>query len=294
MRRNLHLLIIDPQNDFCDLPAGYLPDNPAGGGRMGPALPVPGAHADMLRVADLINRGGAGISAISITLDSHHRLDIAHPGFWTSAGGGEVAPFTQISAAEVRAGSYLPRLPAALPRVLHYLDQLEAAGRYQLMVWPVHCEIGSWGHNVHADVRSAYNRWEEHALRSVGKISKGSNPWTEHYSAVQAEVPDPDDVLTQSNQAFLDSLAEADCIYITGEAGSHCVKATTEHIADYFGPRHIGKLILVTDCMSPVSGFQEQYRQFVEDMTARGARTAGVADVLLDLLGNADGDAKET
>ena len=280
MRRNLHLLIIDPQNDFCDLPAGDSWSKPA--------LPVPGAHGDMLRVADLINRGGAGISEISITLDSHHRLDIAHPGFWISAAGSEVAPFTQIAAADVRAGRYLPRMSAALPRVLHYLDQLEAAARYQLMVWPVHCEIGSWGHNVHADVRRAYNHWEEETLRSVNKISKGSNPWTEHYSAVQAEVPDPDDVLTQSNQAFLSSLATADRIYITGEAGSHCVKATTEHIADYFGPQHVAKLVLVTDCMSPVSGFEAQYREFVVDMVARGAHIASAADVLTELLANPD------
>ncbi|SFA85805.1 Nicotinamidase-related amidase [Collimonas sp. OK607] len=288
MRRNLHLLIIDPQNDFCDLPPDYLSDDPASGRTSAPALPVPGAHGDMLRVADMITRGGAGISEISITLDSHHRLDIAHPGFWISATGSEVVPFTQISAADVRAVRYLPRVPAALPRVLHYLDQLEAAGRYRLMIWPVHCEIGSWGHNVHADVRRAYNRWEEGTLRSVNKISKGSNPWTEHYSAVQAEVPDPDDVLTQSNQAFLNSLAAADRIYITGEAGSHCVKATTEHIADYFGPQHVAKLVLVTDCMSPVSGFEAQYREFVVDMVARGAHIANAADVLTELLDNAD------
>jgi nicotinamidase-related amidase len=286
MRRHLHIVIIDPQNDFCDLPADYLPPDGAGG-KSAPSLPVPGAHADMLRVADLIQRGAAGISEISITLDSHHRRDIAHPGFWISAAGAEVAPFTQISAADVRAGRYLPRSPATLPRVLHYLDQLEAAGRYRLMVWPVHCEIGAWGHNVHADVRRAYNRWEERSQRNVNKISKGSNPWTEHYSAIQAEVPDPDDVLTQSNQAFLDSLAKADRIYITGEAGSHCVKATTEHIADYFGPQQMAKLVLVTDCMSPVSGFEAQYREFVADMVRRGARTANAADVLLELLSNA-------
>jgi nicotinamidase-related amidase len=281
MRRHLHLLIIDPQNDFCDLPPGYLPDSQA------PALPVPGAHADMLRVASLIEQGGAGLSAISITLDSHHRLDIAHPGFWTTASGGEVMPFTQIAAADVRGGSYLPRVAAALPRVLHYLDQLEAAGRYRLMIWPVHCEIGAWGHNVHADVRRAYNRWEEQTLRSVGKISKGSNPWTEHYSAVQAEVPDPEDALTQPNQVFLASLAGADRIYIAGEAGSHCVKATSEHIAEHFGPQHMAKLVLVTDCMSPVSGFESQYREFVAAMTARGAATAQAVNVLAELLENA-------
>ncbi len=107
-------------------------------------------------------------------------------------------------------------------------------------------------------------------------------------------MPDPDDVLTQSNLAFLDSLATADRIYITGEAGSHCVKATTEHIADYFGPQHIlgpqhmAKLVLVTDCMSPVSGFERQYREFLVDMVARGAQIANAADVLTELSDNAD------
>ena len=48
MKRQLHLLVIDPQNDFCDLPATWLPPDAA------PALAVPGAHADMLRVAQLI------------------------------------------------------------------------------------------------------------------------------------------------------------------------------------------------------------------------------------------------
>ncbi|MFC5473300.1 cysteine hydrolase [Paraherbaspirillum soli] len=287
MRQHLHLLIIDPQNDFCDLPADYLPLDPVGGGKYAPSLPVPGAHADMLRLAELINLGSAGISGISVTLDSHHRIDVAHPTFWTDAAGAAVTPFTQISASQVRAGAYLPRIPQALPHVLAYLDQLEAAGRYRLMVWPVHCEIGSWGHDVHLDLRHAYNRWEESTLNSVAKISKGSNPWTEHYSAVRAEVPDPEDPLTQSNQSLLDSLAKADRIYIAGEAGSHCVKATTEHIAENFGPKNIAKLVLITDCMSPVTGFETQHQEFVRSMAAQGARTASAKEVLAQLLANA-------
>ena len=34
----------------------------------------------------------------------------------------------------------------------------------------------------------------------VHKLSKGENPWTEHYSAVLAEVPDPADEHTQLNR----------------------------------------------------------------------------------------------
>lgn len=274
----LHLLVIDPQNDFCDLPPGQ--------GK--PALPVPGAHADMLRVADIIERGGAGLSAISITLDSHHRLDIAHPAFWMDRDRRPVPPFTQITAADVARGRYAPRDGAALARVVRYLDQLEAAGRYTLMVWPTHCEIGSWGHNVHADVRAAYNRWEERTLRTVAKVVKGSNPWTEHYSAIQAEVPDPDDPGTQMNAAFIATLRAADRVYITGEAGSHCVRASTEDIVASWDSAQLSKLVLVTDCMSPVTGFEQQYRDFLGAMQQRGVRLAQAGEVVAELVANAE------
>jgi nicotinamidase-related amidase len=287
MRRKLHLLVIDPQNDFCDLPSTHLPANPAGSGPCIPALPINGAHADMLRVADVINRGLDGISAISMTLDSHHRLHIAHPTFWMDANGMAVAPYTQIVAAEVRDGRFQPSVPQTLPRALAYLDALEAAGRYTLMVWPVHCEIGSWGQNVHADVRAAYSRWEDARHEIVAKLSKGSNPWTEHYSAVMAEVPDPDDPVTQMNRMFVHNLAQADRIYIAGEAGSHCVKTTVEHIADHFNIQSVSRLVLITDCMSPVSGFEPQFRDFLRNAAARGVQLAKAADVIDELLANA-------
>jgi nicotinamidase/pyrazinamidase len=287
MKRLSHLLVIDPQNDFCDLPADYLPTDAVTGATLRPSLPVAGAHADMLRVADLIAQGGDGLDQITITLDAHHRLDIAHPTFWRDAEGAAPAPFTQIAAAEVRAGRYLPRDPTALRRALTYLDALEAAGRYQLIVWPVHCEIGSWGQNIHAAVRAAYNQWEERHTASVTKVSKGSNPWTEHYSAVQAEVPDQDDSATQTNQALIASLVQADQVYITGEAGSHCVKATTEHLVAQMQPAQIARLVLVTDCISPVTGFEAQQQQFVQAMSQRGVRLATAAQVLSELRANA-------
>lgn len=292
MKRNLHLLMIDPQNDFCDLPDQYRPLDPSTRQLLAPALPVAGAHQDMLRLAALINRGRAGLTAISVTLDSHHRFDIAHPTFWIAADGAAVAPFTEITAADVRAQKYAPRHPAALPVALNYLDKLEAAGRYQLMVWPVHCEIGTWGNNVHADVRAAYSHWEEASLGIVAKLAKGSNPWTEHYSAVQAEVPDADDPDTQFNTRFVRTLAEADRIYVAGEAGSHCVKATVEHIADYFdaeyGAAALAKLVLITDCISPVAGFDAQYQGFLHAMQARGVQLMQSGDVLPELLANAN------
>jgi nicotinamidase-related amidase len=285
-KRHLHLLIIDPQNDFCDLPPPYLPEL-SNGQRATPALPVPGAHADLLRVASLIEAAGNGLSEISVTLDSHQHLDIAHPTFWRTAAGEPVAPFTQISADDVREHRYEPRLPGAGPRVLAYLEQLERQGRYRHMVWPVHCEIGSWGHNVHAAVRAAYNGWEERTLRSVRKVTKGENPWTEHYSAIQAEVPDESDPATLLNAGFVAQLRRADRLYITGEAGSHCVKATTEHLARELSDAETKRLVLVEDCMSPVAGFEPNYRAFVADLRARGAAVLSAAEVTRELQENA-------
>ncbi|MBC7601526.1 MAG: cysteine hydrolase, partial [Ramlibacter sp.] len=252
-----------------------------------PALPVAGAHGDMLRLAKLIDESAAGISGITVTLDSHHRYDIAHPTFWTMRDGTAVSPFTTIIASQVRAGDFAPRDALALPRALAYLDELEHQGRYRLMVWPVHCEIGSWGHNVHAAVKAAYNRWEDSRLRVVEKVTKGSNPWTEHYSAMQAEVPDAADPATQMNRPLIARLDRADLVVIAGEASSHCVRATTEHLADNLPSGRIDKLVLLADCMSPVSGFETQADAFIETMRQRGAAVTDSISFAATLAANA-------
>lgn len=263
-----HLLIIDPQNDFCDLPESRRPASAA------PALPVPGADADMQRVAALIRDHGGAFDAITVTLDSHQRLDIAHPTFWQRGDGAAVAPFTEITASQVRDGAFRPRDPAAGLRTLAYLDALEAGGRYTLMVWPVHCEIGTWGHAVHADVAAACRDWEAATGRRTGFVTKGENPWTEHYSAVRAEVPDAGDRHTELNTALLAELDRATRIVIAGEASSHCVRATTEHIVAHLPGGRPERLTLLTDCMSPVSGFAAKHDAFFTAMRGAGATLA--------------------
>jgi nicotinamidase/pyrazinamidase len=284
--RRTHLLVIDPQNDFCDLPEAYRPVLPDGR-QATPALPVSGAHRDLVRLAQIVDEGGAGLSAMTITLDSHHRLDIAHPPFWRAASGEPVPPFTTITADDVERGRYLTRAPEAQSRALAYLRRLEQLGRYRHMVWPVHCEIGTWGHDVHPTLRAAYNRWEERWLRSVGKITKGENRWTEHYSALRAEVPDEADPATGTHVALLEEVRRADQLYIAGEASSHCVKATTEHLVEALDEREVKRLVLVTDAMSPVAGFEAAHDAFLRDMQARGVRLASAEQVVGELRANA-------
>ena len=99
MNQNIQLLIIDPQNDFCDVPAAWCPADPLTGAVVAPALPVAGAHADMQRTAALIRAAGNSLAGITITARfGTHRVDIAHPNVLaallpTSAA---VAPFTTI------------------------------------------------------------------------------------------------------------------------------------------------------------------------------------------------------
>ncbi len=280
-----HLLIIDPQNDFCDLPEAWSGLNPASGERIRPNLPVVGAHADMQRLAQFIGSQGARIADITVTLDSHQRYDIAHPAFWQRADGKEASPFTQILAKQVRTGEFLPRDASLLPRVLSYMDSLETQGRYTLMVWPVHCEIGSWGHGVHADVLAACDAWQIAQRQAVSNIFKGMNPMTENYSAIRAEVPDDADPQTQTNTRLLLDLARADRLIIAGEASSHCVRSTTEHIIEFLPALSPGwspsRITLLTDCMSPVGGFEREHAAFLESMHTLGVQLSTSATLAL-------------
>ncbi len=273
------LLIIDAQNDFCDLPQAWCPTDPVSGQCVAPALSVPGAHDDLQRLAALIRRHAAHIDGITVTLDSHHRYDIAHPGYWRGRGGAVVAPFTPITAAALRAGDFSPARPEELARTLAYLDALQATGRYTLMVWPVHCQMGSWGHQLHAGVLAACNAWEDARQTPVRVVDKGNYPWTEHYSALQAEVPDAAEPSTQLNRALLNRLDGATTLLVAGQASSHCVRATVEHLVAYLPGGQPERIVLLADCMSPVAGFEAHAADFLRSMQAQGVRVQRAADV---------------
>lgn len=283
-----HLLIIDPQNDFMDIPAkkndpiGFrvsLPDGTELKFRSG--LPVTGALEDMKRTAALVDRIGMKLQKIHVTLDSHHPVDIGHPAFWTDRDGNMPPAMTPISADAIEDGTWSPRIPALRNRMLDTARRLEAEGKYQIMVWSPHCEIGTWGHNVEDELAASLRKWSIARTRNVDYVTKGTNVLTEHYGALMAEVPAPEDPSTGLNGRFLEMLQEADIIAVAGEASSHCVKATVEQVAEHIGEEHIKKFHLLTDCMSPVPAvtapdgsviidFPQIAEDFKRDMAARG------------------------
>ena len=273
----IHLLVIDPQNDFCDLPQDWLPPGLAGG-KVAPALPVPGAHADLLRLADWLDAHAREVDDVTVTLDHHHRIDIAHPGFWRTPEGEPPQPFTQVSSADLDEGRIRTARPEDRDHARSYLRTLEATGRFTHMVWPVHCQIGTWGQSLHAGLQASLDRWEDLTGRAVRQVLKGENPRTEHYSALRAEVPVPGDPSTELNTPILRELERADLLVVAGEAGSHCVRATVEHIlGNWSGPA--GHLVLARDAMSPVGGFEAAQAAFLESAAAAGARVLALSEV---------------
>lgn len=273
---NAHLLIIDPQNDFCDLPAG-----PQGE----PALPVAGADADMRRLAALLMRMGSEFERIHVTLDSHHPVDIAHACWWEDAHGSSPAAFTTITAGKWRA-----RDPALREWSESYLAELAAAGKYPLTIWPEHCLIGTWGHNVHKAVAVALSAWAKSQLKTVDYVLKGDNPLTEHYSAIRAEVEDAADAGTQRNAKLMDQLDRAGVVYVAGEALSHCVASTIRDIVADIRARDPGrassslldKFVLLSDCTSPVPGFEAMVPAFIAEIQALGMRVQPSTTIFKD------------
>lgn len=236
---NVHLVVIDPQKNFMDDPDS--------------ALAVQGANDDMRRLSDTIDRLGGKLNDIHVTLDSHHTIDIAHPGMWRNEDGDQPSPFTIISADDVENGIWTPRNPQIRLRMLVYTKELERKGNYPLMVWPEHCIIGSPGHAVQADLMAALQKWERKVFGNIDFVTKGTNVFTEHYGALEAEVPDPKDPSTGLNTRFLDMLAQADIVAIAGEALSHCVKSTVSQIAENIGDEHVKKFQILTDASSSVA-----------------------------------------
>jgi nicotinamidase/pyrazinamidase len=267
--KKTHLITIDPQNDFC------TPKGPSGEAA---TLYVDGAEEDINRLARFVEKNYKRIDDIHCTLDSHQSIHIAHPIFWRNSQGDKPNPFTTISHADVKNGTWRAYDPSYQKHCLRYTELLETNGRYQLMIWPPHCLISSWGHMMVPALHAAFKHWEEDTFSKVDFVAKGSNFLTEHYSAVQADVPDDNDPSTRLNTALIDTLMEADEILITGQALSHCVANSIRDIAKTFGVANIKKFVLLRDTSSSVKGCEKLGTDFVKEMAAQGMQETTTKD----------------
>lgn len=284
------LLLIDAQADF----------HPGG------SLAIPTAGEDAKRITDLIKNSitgshGSSINNIIATLDSHHKMHIAHGSFWVDSETGKTHPdpFTLISSSDIgKDKKWVPRSDFSSSEMKKLIDasifgssytkfmdddnfdlieyckeyarQLENAGRFKLCIWPEHCLIGSPGHCIVPDILEAMNLWGEATGKSINFIQKGENLLTEMYSVLQAEVPI--DESTSLNRILLNELLESDQLIVCGQAMSHCVNYTVRDIVTNWPEEKLSKILILFDCASAVPGFEGAAADFIKEMKGKGVQ----------------------
>lgn len=285
------LVIIDGQNDFLD-----------GTG----SLCVAGADKEADAVAKMIEGNLDAFDMIHASLDEHHRNDGSHNTHWRDRLGNVVGPYTIITHQDVQDQVYRPgfrfgvwegKTIKARDWALNYTKALEEKGRAPLCLWPVHCQIGTWGANIYQPLREAYDAWCEKTGGWIDFISKGTWAWTEHYSALVADVPDPTQPQTQLNSAVINNVAGADKVVWLGWAGSHCLAWTAKDGVNFFEPsdddkakgvknEFISKCIFLEDACAPVPNppggvpdFAQARQEFLDEMDSRGATISTTTEV---------------
>lgn len=244
-------------------------------------LCVGGALEDAVRLTKLIDKAGRKINTIVATMDSHPEWHIAHTRWYTNKGRNP-DPFTILENVNGEIiGSdgekYMTTIPGLQEWTLYYLKTLKDLGRYPHCLWPDHCLIGTKGHSIVPNVRQAFNTWCNKNHSNVMYVTKGSSPKTEHFGVVKAEVEDPGDFTTKLNTDLINYLMNHDQVLLCGQAKSHCVKFSCTDIVA-LNPDFAKKVILLEDCSSSVTGFEQQGEDFVKDMRALGMQTAKSTD----------------
>ena len=268
------LMLVDVQNTFC------IPDFELYvAGRSGI-----GAVDDNRRLCEFIYRNLEIITQITATMDTHHAMQIFHAIFLVDENGEHPAPYTNVSAEDVRAGKWKfnPTLASHFgitsaegqERLKHYTATLEAKGKYALTIWPYHSMLGGIGHALVSSVEEAL------FFHSIARLSppdfevKGDRSFTEHYSVIGPEVEKgpQGEVLGEHNNKFVEKLKDMDRLVIAGQAKSHCVAFT---IADLLSdlqkedPVLAQKIYLLEDCTSPVVVPGADYTEQADEAFAR-------------------------
>ncbi len=187
------------------------------------------------------------------SLDTHIPKQIFHPCWWINKDRKHPEPFTIISKEDIENKTWIPN-NVDENKSKEYVEKLSEMGK-QLCIWPYHCLCGTEGATLenefakmvyfHSIVRDTDNKM----------IKKGTDPYSEMYGIIKPEYSRTNNI----NKDVLDAIINYDEIYIVGEASSHCVLESVKQIVEYYKDRlEITKrIIILTDCMSPISGFEE-------------------------------------
>ncbi|MFM2374575.1 MAG: hypothetical protein RLZZ234_570 [Candidatus Parcubacteria bacterium] len=256
------LVIIDPQNDFMDW--------------KGAALPVPGAKADMERLARFITEQGKKIDDIIVTLDTHVEDHIAHAIRWVDRHGTHPAPFTVITEDMVHHGVWRAANPSDQVWQHAYVRLLKKSGGKDLVVWPPHCVKQTYGHRIEPTLMKALDGWMSATGRTVRTVEKGMNRDTEQYGAFAADVVIRDDKRTHFNQGLVQDVERHTLKLWAGEALSHCLMTSFDQLA-----ARPSESIILTDATSPVTGFEKVAEDWLHLKRAEGVRLSTTTSLVL-------------
>jgi nicotinamidase-related amidase len=225
----------------------------------GASLFVPGAVEDTRRTVEWLYANLERITQLVFSLDTHRLFQIFHPAFWRDSAGAHPAPFTPVTAKDVREGRFGPVDVTKQAACLEYVERLEKAGKYTLRVWPYHTLLGG---TSHALVPSLMEAAMFHALaRGAETIfeTKGMHPLTEIYSVLSPEVLEvAGESVGGFNEALFRRLMSFDRIYVFGQAKSHCVLSTLRDLREHIeetDPESMDKIWILEDATSPVPSF---------------------------------------
>lgn len=210
------------------------------------ALPVKGAEKDVVRIVSFIRKNMNSIGHISMSLDSHYLIHIAHPQYWQSDEGNHPQPFTTISYNDVESGKWKALYHPEEAKC--YLKALEEAGKTHT-IWNPHCLIGSVGQALHPSVSNVLTEWMQATGNLYEVWYKGSTSETEHYSIFKAEVPIKDKPETHFNNRLIETLNAYNRVFIVGEAADFCVANSLDDIVKN-SAELAQKVIVLEDCMS--------------------------------------------
>lgn len=256
-RTKTWLMLVDVQNTFC------IPDFELYvGGKSGR-----GAVDDNIRLCEFIYRNLGNITYITATMDTHRAMQIFHAIFFVDKDGNHPAPYTDIQASEVREGKWrfnpelAPHFEIApeygQQMMIHYTEELERKGKYDLTIWPYHAMLGGIGHALVSSVEEALYFHSMARTTQYDINVKGDRPFTENYSVIGPEVltGPMGETLGTRNTKFVEQLVHFDRLIIAGQAKSHCVAWTISDLLDDINatvPELAQKVYLLDDCTSPV------------------------------------------
>lgn len=241
-------------------------------------LAVPGAVEDTQRTIEWIYAQLGQITTIAASLDTHFPFQIFHALWWVDENGNNPDPFTQITVADVNAGTWKP---LADPKgSIEYLRALEQGSKKTLMVWPYHCFEGSVGRSLIPALTEAISVHSSARYAQPTYLTKGTIPTSEFYSVVEPEVHVPNHPQGGLNTEFLTLVSRYDLVYVAGQARSHCVLETMSSVMRNFAntPEVIKKLRFLDDCTSSIPGFEQQTENTLNDFAAQGMTIVKTAD----------------